>query len=363
RWLFESSSVNGCVRGSAERRDEIVRIPMWAPRAAIGSLCRVAVVAIALAQFAFADAGEGTCSNPYRIAGLPANANNQLFGMEFNTRNSIPNYNWESLDLQDSADFTFMLVGDSPDPRYITVNTGVTESGRCAPSDSQWDTELVVFAQSPNICDVNSTVLSEAWVTRNDDDRRGCGHPSSRVTFIAAPGQDYLIVVKGYNMEETGAATIVINYTPPGTCSNPYRIAGLPANATNQVFGLEFDTYDSIPNYNWDSLYLQDSADFTFMLVGDSPDPRYITVDTGVTESGGCSRFGTWWDMELVVFAQSPNICGVNSTVLFEAWVAYNDDSSVCGLPASRVTFIAAPGQDYLIVVKGYNMEEVSWEP
>ncbi|KAJ9529593.1 hypothetical protein QJQ45_013881, partial [Haematococcus lacustris] len=344
---------------------------------------------------AFLDAGEGTCSNPYRIASLPANATNQVFGLEFDTYGSIPNYNWDSLNLHDSADFTFMLVGDSPDPRYITVNTGVTESGECAPSSSRWDTVLVVFAQSPDICGVNSTVLSErpcpqsslpglpkqAWVTGNDDSRSVCGHPSSHVTFIAAPGQDYLIVVKGYTMEEASVHCLYIARTcwtnvsclvvdaGEGTCSNPYRIASLPANANNQLFGWEYDTYGSIPNYNWDSLYLQDSADFTFMLVGDSPDPRYITVDTGVTESGGCASSGSLWDTELLVFAQSPNICGVNSTVLSEvgnplpglpkqAWVAYNDESSVCRRSSSRVTFIAAPGQDYLIVVKGYTMEE-----
>ncbi|KAJ9529384.1 hypothetical protein QJQ45_013750 [Haematococcus lacustris] len=312
------------------------------------------------------DAGVGTCSNPYVIAGLPVNATNQLFGVGFDTYNSFANYNWDSMYVRDSADFTFMLAGDSPDPRYITVDTGVTESGQCAPSDSRWDTELVVFWQSPNVCGVNSIVLSEqAWVTINDDNSV-CGHPSSRVTFIATPGQDYLIVVKGYDMASAGPATIVINSTlaviPPtpdagkGSCSNPYVIAGLPVNATNQLFGVGFDTYNSTVNYNWDSMFLRDSADFTFMLAGDSPDPRYITVDTGVTESGQCAPSDSRWDTELVVFRQSPYICRASPAMLFEAWVASNDEASVCRRPSSRVAFIAAPGQDYLIVVKGYNM-------
>ncbi|GFH06497.1 hypothetical protein HaLaN_01142, partial [Haematococcus lacustris] len=60
---------------------------MWTPRGAFGSLYRVAV-AIALLQFASADAGVGTCSNPYVIAGLPVNATNQLFGVGFDTYNS-----------------------------------------------------------------------------------------------------------------------------------------------------------------------------------------------------------------------------------------------------------------------------------
>ncbi|GFH33757.1 hypothetical protein HaLaN_33174, partial [Haematococcus lacustris] len=72
------------------------------------SLYRVAVAAIALFQFASADAGDGTCSNPYVIAGLPTNATNQLYGVGFDTHNSSANYSWGSIFLQDSADFTFM---------------------------------------------------------------------------------------------------------------------------------------------------------------------------------------------------------------------------------------------------------------
>ncbi|KAJ9524312.1 hypothetical protein QJQ45_008513 [Haematococcus lacustris] len=456
------------------------------------------------------DAGEGTCSNPYEIAGLPAGATNRLYGMGFNTANATSNYNWPSINLTSSADFSFMLLGDSPDSRFITVDTGLTEGGQCAPSGSRWDTELVVFAHVPDVCGASSAVLPEALVASNDDDSV-CGGYSSRVSFTAAPGQDYLIVVKGYDMTEAGPPTIVIGTTDQGrcqdpvaitglvpgqslsvgagtstcdietpswdtsgnpdftyrllgdvdmervvwldtcvegqlpwdteirvftdepdicsdlelqeqasaplalvrydddsspcgrgrsyvsfkaapgvsylivvsgfpedyncgsaaltvtasavdagegTCSNPYEIAGLPAGATNRLYGMGFNTANATSNYNWPSINLTSSADFSFMLLGDSPESRFITVDTGLIEGGQCAPSGSRWDTELVVFAHVPDVCGASSAVLPEALVASNDDDSVCGGYSSRVSFTAAPGQDYLIVVKGYDMTE-----
>ncbi|KAJ9519940.1 hypothetical protein QJQ45_014672 [Haematococcus lacustris] len=369
---------------------------MWTPHGALGSLCCVATVAIALFQFASADAGEGTCSDPYVIAGLPATATNQLFGVGPATNDTISNYNWPSIYLLDSADFSFMLLGDSPDPRYITVETGVTESGQCAPSASRWDTELVAFAHAPYICGASSAVLfgatEDPWLPglpkqaliANNDDSSVCGHPSSRIAFIAAPGQDYLIVVKGFNMEEAGPATIAINSTLAtiaptpaaaaaplarscllllpaelGQCRNPVAITGVLPGQSPSVWGAGASTCDVLTT----SWFPSHNPDFTYRLLGrakvasirplapgageDRPFPCGMTSspltslagDVGMereVELDTCVEGQAAWDTEI------------------RAYLSYDDDSSACGGRRSRLSFTAAPGASYLIVVSGY---------
>ncbi|KAJ9520112.1 hypothetical protein QJQ45_030033 [Haematococcus lacustris] len=306
---------------------------MWAPHGALGSLYRVATVAIVLFQLA--------------SAGI---------------QGSLALHS-----LQDSADFSFMLLGDSPDPRYITVETGVTESGQCAPSASRWDTELVAFAHAPYICGASSAVLfgatEDPWLPglskqaliANNDDSSVCGHPSSRIAFIAAPGQDYLIVVKGFNMEEAGPATIAINSTlatiaptPAGAaaaaaaplarscllllpaelgqCRNPVAITGVLPGQSPSVWGAGASTCDVLTT----SWFPSHNPDFTYRLLGR-------------------------------VFSDEPDICDdpqlqtqASACLALPAYLSYDDDSSACGGRRSRLSFTAAPGASYLIVVSGY---------
>ncbi|GFH23353.1 hypothetical protein HaLaN_20954 [Haematococcus lacustris] len=180
-----------------------------------------------------------------------------------------------------------MLLGDSPDPRYITVETGVTESGQCAPSASRWDTELVAFAHAPYICGASSAVLFGALIANNDDSSV-CGHPSSRIAFIAAPGQDYLIVVKGFNMEEAGPATIAINSTLAtiaptpelGQCRNPVAITGVLPGQSPSVWGAGASTCDVLTT----SWFPSHNPDFTYRLLA-APGASYLIVVSGYGNS------------------------------------------------------------------------------
>ncbi|GFH32554.1 hypothetical protein HaLaN_31793, partial [Haematococcus lacustris] len=243
-----------------------------------------------------------------------------------------------------------MLAGDSPDPRYITVDTGVTESGECAPSDSRWDTELVVFRQSPYICRASPAMLFEAWVASNDE-ASVCRRPSSRVAFIAAPGQDYLIVVKGYNMTFAGPATIVINSTlaviPPtpelGQCRNPVAIAGVLPGQSPSVWGAGASTCDVLTT----SWFFSQNPDFTFRLLGDVDMEREVRLDT-------CVEGQAAWNTEILVYSDEPGICGdPNLQDQASAHLAFSCISP-CGRGRSSLSFTAAPGASYLIVVSGY---------
>ncbi|GFH19923.1 hypothetical protein HaLaN_16955 [Haematococcus lacustris] len=135
-----------------------------------------------------------------------------------------------------------------------------------------------------------------ALVARNDDDSV-CGRLSSRVTFTAAPGQDYLIVVKGYDMTEAGPPTIVISTTDQGRCQDPVAIRGLVPVQSLSV-GAGTSTCD-IEDPSWNT---SGNPDFTYRLLGDVDMEREVTLDT-------CVEGQRPWDTKIRMFTDKPEIC------------------------------------------------------
>ncbi|KAL6762468.1 hypothetical protein V8C86DRAFT_638629 [Haematococcus lacustris] len=150
-------------------------------------------------------------------------------------------------------------------------------------------------------------------------------------------------------MTFAGPATIVINSTlaviPPtpelGQCLNPVAIAGLLPGQRQSVWGAGASTCDVLTT----SWYFSENPDFTFRLLGDVDMERVVALDT-------CVEGQAAWDTQILVFTDEPDICG-DPYLQDQAFVAYDGDSSPCGQRRSSLSFTAAPGASYLIVVSG----------
>ncbi|GFH21386.1 hypothetical protein HaLaN_18682, partial [Haematococcus lacustris] len=91
-----------------------------------------------------------------------------------------------------SSDFTYLLLGDAAAPRRLTLET-------CVPGMAAWDTVLVVVRAKLSKCGQRVT-----W-SMTDDDSSPKGRGCSRLSFTAAVGQDYFIIVEGYKPRELWA--------------------------------------------------------------------------------------------------------------------------------------------------------------
>ncbi|GFH31528.1 hypothetical protein HaLaN_30590, partial [Haematococcus lacustris] len=87
---------------------------------------------------------------------------------------------------RDSPDFLYLLPSSST-ARNITVDT-------CVDDVAAWDTFLFVIPVQPNTCFQCTTVVA------SDDDKSRCRELRSRVTFTAAGGVAYWVVVEGYDI-------------------------------------------------------------------------------------------------------------------------------------------------------------------
>ncbi|KAJ9506279.1 hypothetical protein QJQ45_014061, partial [Haematococcus lacustris] len=346
-------------------------------------LRRFAVLALVLLPLAFADQGQGTCADPYIIAGLPSRSGLQVFGEGRSTVGAAINYQWRS---RPSPDFSYLLLGDCPETREVTVDNGLTGSGQCIPVRNRWDTELIVFAHSPGICTTPYFPIADV-ITSNDDGSL-CGTGPSRVTFTAPAGRSFLIVLKGYTNTHVGPASIAISTAAPaspppprppspqpspprppmpppppplspsppapppgpGHCLNPVPIAGLLPGRPFTTWGSGFSTCNATKSWG-----VTHNPDFTYRLLGDVAAARTVVVDS-------CVPGHYSWDTELRVFAELPGICGqlrLQEEVGQEgpqarALVEFDDDGSACTPGSSRLVFPAPRGANFLIVVSGY---------
>ncbi|KAJ9530588.1 hypothetical protein QJQ45_014787, partial [Haematococcus lacustris] len=119
---------------------------------------------------------------------------------------------------------------------------------------------------------------------------------------------------------------------PPGSCGAPFTMAGLPANGVTIFNPLDTTTCGAANSWS-----CRASPDFLYLLPS-SRTARNITVDT-------CVDGVAAWDTFLYVI---PTV------------VASDDDKSRCRELRSRVTFTAAGGVAYWVVVEGYDITHVS---
>ncbi|GFH27243.1 hypothetical protein HaLaN_25535 [Haematococcus lacustris] len=285
------------------------------------------------------DQGQGTCADPYIIAGLPSRSGLQVFGEGRSTVGAAINYQWRS---RPSPDFSYLLLGDCPETREVTVDNGLTGSGQCIPVRNRWDTELTVFAHSPGICTTPYFPIADV-ITSNDDGSL-CGTGPSRVTFTAPAGRSFLIVLKGYTNTHQGRSPVgccLLWHTGPGHCLNPVPIAGLLPGRPFTTWGSGFSTCNATKSWG-----VTHNPDFTYRLLGDVAAARTVVVDS-------CVPGHYSWDTELRVFAELPGICG-QLRLQEEALVEFDDDGSACTPGSSRLVFPAPRGANFLIVVSGY---------
>ncbi|GFH18943.1 hypothetical protein HaLaN_15821 [Haematococcus lacustris] len=241
------------------------------------------------------DQGQGTCADPYIIAGLPSRSGLQVFGEGRSTVGAAINYQWRS---RPSPDFSYLLLGDCPETRVVTVDNGLAGSGQCIPVRNRWNTELIVFAHSPGIC--------------------------TTPYFPTAP-----------------VACCLLWHSGPGHCLNPVPIAGLLPGRPFTTWGSGSSTCNATKS--WGVTY---NPDFTYRLLGDVAAARTVVVDS-------CVPGHYSWDTELRVFVDLPGICG-QLRLQEEALVAFDDDGSACTPGSSRLVFPAPRGASFLIVVSGY---------
>ncbi|GFH31789.1 hypothetical protein HaLaN_30901, partial [Haematococcus lacustris] len=155
-------------------------------------------------------------------------------------------------------------------------------------------------------------------VIASDDEGSICGNGLSRVTFPAASGQAYWVVVEGYSFFDTracGNPALTITTSPP---------APPPANG-------------------WGCL---SSPDFLYLLPSSEEGDRSITLDTFVYEYD-------FWNTVLYVIPTQDGTCGQCSGA-----IASDDDSSFWDNGLSRLTFTAKAGQAYWILVEGYSASD-----
>ncbi|GFH28573.1 expressed protein, partial [Haematococcus lacustris] len=120
-----------------------------------------------------------------------------------------------------------------------------------------------------------------------------------------------------------------------GSCGTPLTMAGLPSSGVS-IFNPSATTCGAANSWS-----CRGSRDFLYLLPSSSM-ARNITLDTCV--SGVAA-----WDSFLYVIPVQPNTCFQCTTA-----VAFDDDSSPCGGALSRVTFPAAGGVAYWVVVEGW---------
>ncbi|KAJ9511636.1 hypothetical protein QJQ45_013686 [Haematococcus lacustris] len=189
-----------------------------------------------------------------------------------------------------SRDFLYLLPSSST-ARTITLDT-------CVSGVAAWDSFLYVIP----------TAIA------SDDDSSPCGGALSRVTFTAAGGVAYWVVVEGFGTTNVSGA------------------AESMCNSGVSIFNPSATTCGAANSWS-----CRGSSDFLYLLPSSST-ARTITLDTCV--SGVAA-----WDSFLYVI---PNV------------IAFDDDSSPCGGALSRVTFTAASGVAYWVVVEGFGTTNVS---
>ncbi|KAL6754247.1 hypothetical protein V8C86DRAFT_371685 [Haematococcus lacustris] len=227
-------------------------------------------------------------------------------------------------------------------------------------------------------------------VVASDDDKSRCRELRSRVTFTAAGGVAYWVVVEGYDITHCGNPAINVTVSsratpallppppspfptrsqppspspsppppqppppsptpldsspppgPPGSCGAPLTMAGLPANGVT-IFNPPNTTTCGAA----DSWSCRDAPDFLYLLPS-SNTTRNITVDT-------CVDGVAAWDTFLFVIPVQPDTCFECTAIR-----VYNDDGSICGGVRSRVNFEAEGGVAYWVVVEGFQFRHVS---
>ncbi|GFH14772.1 hypothetical protein HaLaN_10886 [Haematococcus lacustris] len=218
---------------------------------------------------------------PYLLDNLPA-AGVTVFNISQTTCDRDAAYNW---DCQPSLDFLYLLPSSEEDNRSITLDT-------CVEGVAAWNTVLYVIPVQDGTCGQCSGVIAF------NDDGSTCGGGRSRVTFNAAAGQAYWVLVDG---------------SYDSTCNEDNR---------------------------WNC---KAAPDFLYLLPSSKEGDRSITLDT-------CSEEMATWDSILYVIPTKDGTCGQCSGV-----IAANDDGSICGGGLSRVTFTAKAGQAYWVLVEGYS--------
>ncbi|KAL6745546.1 hypothetical protein V8C86DRAFT_1720844 [Haematococcus lacustris] len=267
----------------------------------------------------------GSCSNPHNISLGLGSASWVPTTSTCDTTNSFP--------CRQARDYTYRLPAFNA-MRNITIDT-------CVAGFNTWDAFLIVLQAQGGAC---------TWCSSNvvyDDDRHVCrpshGSWSSRVTFTADAGVDYLVVVEGYFTTSCGVPAINVtstlvqappNITPIGSCSNPHNISLGLGSASWVPTTSTCDTTNNFP--------CLPSMDYTYRLPAFNA-TRSITIDT-------CVAGVDAWDTVLYVFPAQGGAC-----TFCPSNAMSNDQGSVCGQDRSRVIFNADAGMDYLVVVEGFH--------
>ncbi|KAL6761853.1 hypothetical protein V8C86DRAFT_768911 [Haematococcus lacustris] len=265
----------------------------------------------------------GSCGAPFTMAGLPAN------GVTTFTPQNTTCGAADRWSCRDAPDFLYLLPSSST-ARNITVDT-------CVDGVAAWDTFLYVIPVQPNTCFQCTTVIA------SDDDKSRCRELRSRVTFTAAGGVAYWVVVEGYDITHCGSPAINVTVSsnasrallppppspfpthsqppspspsppppqpplpspsplgsspppqPSGSCGAPFTMAGLPDNGVT-IFNPETTTCGAADRWS-----CRDAPDFLYLLPS-SNTARNIIVDT-------CVNGVAAWDTFLFVIPVQPNTC------------------------------------------------------
>ncbi len=210
---------------------------------------------------------------------------------------------------------------------YTATCTGAVTISLCG---SSFDTRLAVY----NGC--SSIPTLEDMVRCNDD---FCIR-QSQVTFPVTAGNKYLIEVAGFNPNVFGEG--IMNITCDGEANPPANddwYNALPVGPVGDISNLAFDT--TVATSDGPGVCMT-TPNIWYCYTSIVPYICDVTV----------SLCGSEFDTMLAVY----NGCETGPTL--SNLIECNDDNS-CGYQ-SEITFVAIPGNQYLIEVGGFNADETS---
>ncbi|QBZ98413.1 T9SS type A sorting domain-containing protein [Flavobacterium sangjuense] len=222
---------------------------------------------------------------------------------------------------------------DAPNLWYSFTGSGTAQTVTLNLCGSSYDTSVLVYTGTSG----NLTLVAD-----NDDDATCASNTlNSKVTFDSDGTTTYYITVEGWNVGSVGAFTMNVTCTTPpqppvnDDCSDAITVtcgsttAGTTALATNE----------NMPVCGISGVTTQNTPGVWYKYVGDGSD---VTVTT-------CSPTITTGDSRIAVYSGA---CGALTCI------GGNDDAQAAGCAtntlASIVTFTAALGTDYYILVYSY---------
>jgi len=138
----------------------------------------------------------------------------------------------------------YHIAANAPAVWYrLAGHGGIVKLSTCGPSTS-FDTKIIVMTDGVRLDRGGCSALDMRCIASNDDASCGLG---SEVTFPALDGYDYLVLVTGHGLDETGDFELSVERGATGDlfdyyCENPTAVFDIPSHEHNEkgVMGAKY---------------------------------------------------------------------------------------------------------------------------